>query len=192
MSVAEYMLAAALGVALAAAVGLRVFLPLLAVAVAARWGVFDLTPGLAWLASNTAILMVAIAAVAEVTAYYIPGVDHMLDALATPVAIAAGTLVVVVPLGDVSPLLKWTTAVIAGGGMAGLTHGLTSMVRAKSAMTTAGLGNPVVATGELGGSMLLTLLALLMPLAAALLVLLGMGLLIRLLLRRRRHGTARQ
>jgi Domain of unknown function (DUF4126) len=190
MSVAEYLLAAALGVSLAAAVGLRVFVPVLAMAVAAKVGMFDLTASFAWLSSNTTIAMLAVAAAAEIAAYYLPGVDHVLDALAAPLAIAAGTLVVAVPMGDLSPLLKWTTAVIAGGGVAGMTHGLTAMLRAKSAVTTAGLANPVVATGELGGSVLLSLLALVVPLAAVVLLLLGLVLLIRLLLRRRRHRTA--
>jgi hypothetical protein len=79
---------------------------------------------------------------------------------------------VAAPLWDLPPLIKWTTAIIAGGGAAGLTQGLTSLLRAKSTLTTGGLANPVVSTAELGGSLLLSVLALLVPVAAlALLVL---------------------
>lgn len=190
MSVVEYLLAAALGVSLAAAVGLRVFVPMLVVSVAARFGFMELSPGFSWVGSNTAIAMLAIAAIAEVAAYYVPGLDNVLDALAAPVAVAAGTLMVAVPLGELAPMVKWTAAIVAGGGVAGVTHAITSMLRAKSTLATGGLGNPLVATGELGGSLLLSILALLLPVVALVLLLVGLALLIRLVLRMRRRKIA--
>ena len=162
----QILLSLALGIGLAAAVGMRVFIPLLVVAVAAHFGAIPLTPAFAWLASPVALAMLAIAAVVEVAAYYIPGVDNVLDAVAAPLALVAGTFMVAAPLWDLPPLVKWTTAIIAGGGAAGLTHGVTSLLRAKSTVATGGLGNPVLATGELGGSLLLSVLALLVPVLA--------------------------
>ena len=47
----------------------------------------------AWLATPTALIMLAVAAAAEILAYYIPGVDNLLDTLATPAAFVAGTVV---------------------------------------------------------------------------------------------------
>jgi uncharacterized membrane protein len=114
--------------------------------------------------------MLGAAAVVEISAYYIPGVDNLLDAIATPVALGAGTMMVAAPLWDMPPLLKWTAAVIAGGGAAGLTHGVTSLLRAKSTVTTGGLANPVVATTELGGALGLSLLALVLPVVALVVV----------------------
>jgi hypothetical protein len=67
---------------------------------------------------------------------------------------------------DLPPIVKWTTAVIAGGGAAWLTQSVTSTLRAQSTVTTDGLGNAVVSTGELGGALLVSLLALVAPLAA--------------------------
>lgn len=166
----QVLLALALGIGLAAAVGMRVFIPLLVVALAAHFGKIPLTPAFAWLASPAALAMLAVAAVVEVAAYYIPGVDNVLDAIAAPLALVAGTFMVAAPLWDLPPLVKWTTAIIAGGGAAGLTHGVTSLLRAKSTLATGGLGNPVVATAELGGSLLLSVLALLVPVLAVLLV----------------------
>ena len=55
---------------------------------------------------------------------------------------------------------------IAGGGVAGLTQAGTAMLRAKSAIFTGGVGNAVVSTAELGGALLVSLLALAAPLAA--------------------------
>jgi Domain of unknown function (DUF4126) len=90
---------------------------------------------------------------------------------------------------DLPPMVKWTTAVIAGGGAAGLTQGLTSLLRAKSTMMTAGLGNHVVATGELGGALIVSLLALAAPLAAVGLVALFWWFIVRLI--RKSFGRAR-
>jgi hypothetical protein len=82
---------------------------------------------------------------------------------------------------DVPPMAKWTAAVIAGGGVAGLTQGATAILRAKSTVLTGGIGNSVIATAELGGALLLTLLALAAPLAALAVVILFLWLAIRLL-----------
>lgn len=172
VEVGEVLLSLALGIGLAAAVGLRVFVPLLVVALAAYFGKIPLAPALSWLATLPAIVMLAIAATVEVAGYYIPGVDNVLDTIAAPLALVAGTFVVAAPLWDLPPLLKWTAAILAGGGAAGLTHGVTSLLRAKSTVTTGGLANPVLATGELGGSLMLSVLALAVPFLA--LIVLGL------------------
>ena len=75
--------------------------------------------------------MLGVAAFVEVLAYYVPGVDNLLDTLATPAALVAGTVVSAAVMTDVPPMVKWTAAVIAGGGVAGLTQGATAMLRAK-------------------------------------------------------------
>lgn len=181
MSVAEVLLAIALGVSLAAAVGFRVFVPLLVLSIAAKAGVLELSPALDWVGSPLAIIMLSVAAIAEVAAYYLPGVDNLLDALAMPMALVAGSLVAAAPIWDQPPLLKWTAAVIAGGGAAVLTQGLSSMLRAKSTLVTGGLGNPVIATAELGGSLLVSVLALLLPVVALCTVLISVFVLFRLL-----------
>lgn len=182
-------MAAALGVALAAAVGLRVFLPLLVVSVAAFFGKLELAPAFAWMGTGAAVTTFAVAAVLEIAAYYIPGVDHALDALLAPLALVAGTLLVVAPLWELPPLVKWTVGILAGGGAAGITQTVSALVRAKSTVSTAALGNPVVATGELGGSLLLSLLALLVPVLALLLVAVLLLVLLRWLWRRLRPAA---
>ena len=116
--------------------------------------------------------MLGIAAIVEISAYYIPGVDNVLDVIATPAAFAAGTVIAAAVMVDLPPMVKWATALIAGGGAAGLTQGVTAMLRAKSTALTGGLGNPVIATAEFGGALLVSLLAVLVPLAAIALVVL--------------------
>jgi hypothetical protein len=73
---------------------------------------------------------------------------------------------------DLPPLIKWAAAIIAGGGAAGITQGITTMVRANSTVLTGGLGNPLFATAELGGATLIALLALSVPFVAVGLVVL--------------------
>ena len=180
----------ALGVVLAAATGFRVFLPMLIMSGAAYTGHLSLDNSFAWLATPFALTMLGVAALVEVLAYYVPGVDNLLDALATPAAFVAGTIVSAAVMTDLPPMAKWTAAVIAGGGTASLTQGVTTILRAKSTVVTGGLGNPVIATGELGGSVLLSLLALAAPLAAVAVVILLLWLAFRLI-RRRRQGTQR-
>lgn len=187
----ELILSIALGVGLAAAVGLRVFLPLLVLSIAAHTGHIPLGSGFAWLAGDPALIMLSVAAVLEVLAYYLPGLDNLLDVLAAPAALIAGTVVSAAVMTDVPPMLKWTTAVIAGGGAAGLTQALTSLLRTKSTVMTAGLGNHVLATGELLGALSLALLALCAPFAALAVVAVGAWFALRLLRRLLRKSGKR-
>jgi hypothetical protein len=170
MAGTDLALSIALGVGLAAAVGFRVFVPMLILSVAAYTGHAHLSGGLQWLGTAPAIVMFSLTALLEVLAYYVPGLDHLLDAIAAPAALIAGTVVTAAVITDLPPMLRWTTAVIAGGGAAGLTQGLTSLLRVKSAVLTGGLANPVVSTGELGGAVGVSLLALASPLIAVALV----------------------
>ena len=172
-----------LGVALAAATGFRVFLPMLIVSAAAYTGHLSLDNSFAWLGTPAALIMLSVAAVAEILAYYIPVIDNLLDSVATPAAFIAGTVVSAAVITDLPPMVKWTAAVIAGGGIAGITHGVTAMLRAKSTILTGGLGNSVIATAELVGSLLVSLLTLAAPLAALALVVLFLWLTIHLVQR---------
>ena len=168
----DLVLAVAMGVGLAAAVGFRVFLPMLVLSIGAYAGHLTLTSSLAWLGTPAAMLMLSVATAVEILAYYVPGVDNALDVISAPVALVAGTVVAAAVMTDLPPMVKWTTAVIAGGGAAGVIQGLTSLLRAKDTTMTAGLGNHVIATGELAGSLILSLLALAAPLAAVAVVIL--------------------
>jgi hypothetical protein len=186
----DYALSIILGIALAAATGFRVFLPMLIVSGAAYTGHLSLDETFAWLGTPSALTMLSVAALAEALAYYIPAVDNLLDALATPTALIAGTIVSAAVMTDVPPMVKWTAAIIAGGGIAGLTQGVTGMLRAHSTVLTGGLGNPIIATLELGGAILMSFLALAVPTAAIALVIMLLWLAIRLLRQLIRRGNS--
>jgi len=162
-----------IGLGLAAACGFRVFVPLLIMSLASRAEVGHLALGgnFAWIGSTPALIAFSAATLLEIAGYYIPWVDNLLDTVATPTAVVAGVLVTASSLTDVSPFLKWTLAVVAGGGTTAVFQGFTAMARHVSSFTTGGLGNPVLATAEAGGSALLSVLAITLPVLAFLLVL---------------------
>src|SRR4051794_34506192 len=118
----DALLAICAGVALAAACGFRVFLPLLAMAVGCASGALKPGAGMEWVGSPTALIVLGVASVLEVAAYYIPVVDHFLDTIASPAAVVAGTVAAgaLLPLGDqLHPPGEWAAALAAGGGAAG-------------------------------------------------------------------------
>ena len=88
-----------IGLGLAAACGLRVFLPLLVLSVSAQLGVTDLGESWAWAGSWPAITALGVAAAIEVGAYWVPWLDHGLDLIAGPCAVVAGTLAGMSPGG---------------------------------------------------------------------------------------------
>lgn len=171
----DTLLSVCIGIGLSAACGFRVFLPLLGLGLAARGGYLDLTPGFAWVAGDGALIALAVATVLEIGAYYIPWLDHLLDTAASPLAVAAGVIASASVLTEVDPWVRWTLAAIAGGGTAGAVQALTVGTRKLSLFTTAGIANPLVSTLELGGSMLMTLLAIVVPILALFVVLVLAG-----------------
>ena len=189
----ELLAAIAAGIALAAACGFRVFLPLMATSIAARAGVIDPSGGFEWLDSNTAMALFGAAAVAEVAAYYIPWLDHALDTIASPAAVIGGTVAAAAAFGDVHPALKWSSALIAGGGAAGVIQAGTVATRAVSGGTTGGLGNPIIATIENVASIVMSVLAVLVPIVALVLAIVLMAVLFRVIRRffRMRRGLMR-
>jgi len=178
-----------IGIGLSAACGFRIFVPLLGMGLATLSGLLTLSPGFQWIGTWPAVVAFATATVLEVGAYYIPWLDNLMDTIAMPAAIIAGTIATASQLGTISPFLKWSLALIAGGGAAGIVQAGTTLARGTSSMTSGGITNALLSTGELAGSALTTALAILIPivslfLVGALLFLIVWG----LLTIRRTHG----
>jgi hypothetical protein len=161
------------GIGLSAACGFRVFVPMLATSILALTGQVHLSAGMQWIGTYPALVAFATATVIEIAAYYIPWLDHVLDIIASPAAVIAGTMITGAMILDVPPLLKWTMALIAGGAPAAIIQGATVLVRGKSALTTAGAGNFLVATGELLSSVLTSIFAVLLPIATGVVIIGG-------------------
>ncbi|HEX2252144.1 MAG TPA: DUF4126 domain-containing protein [Thermoanaerobaculia bacterium] len=186
----ETILSVLVGLSLAAAAGFRVFVPLLAVGFAHRFGVLPLSEGFQWMSADAALWTFGAATVLEVLAYFVPWIDNLLDTVATPAAIVAGVMLTAAVIVDLDPTLRWSLAIIAGGGTATVFQGLTAGTRGISSLTTGGLGNPGVSTLEAGGSVLLSVLAVLVPIAAVVCLVILLAIALRLALGRRRHQAA--
>ncbi|MBP8005799.1 MAG: DUF4126 domain-containing protein [Acinetobacter sp.] len=167
----ETILALCIGVGLSAACGFRVFVPLLVMSIATLMGWYEPAKGFEWLAMPSVCAALGFATICEVAAYYVPWVDNLLDTVATPAAVIAGTLTTMAVIsGEMSQFATWAAAIIVGGGTAGAVQLNTVALRGISTATTGGLGNFMIATGELIGSILLSVLAFVMPVAITVLV----------------------
>ena len=179
----DTLLSVVLGIGLSAACGFRIFVPFLIAGLAARTGHLTLGPSFTWMASTPALVALAVATVVEVGAYFIPWLDHALDVLATPAAVVAGAVMTASVVTGLDPMLRWTLALIAGGGIAGTVQALTVGTRKVSLLTTGGLANPAVAAAELGGAVGLALLAVAVPLLAFALIVWALFFGVRFLIR---------
>jgi hypothetical protein len=182
----DWLLSLCLGIGLSAACGFRVFVPLLVMSVAAYAGHLNLGHGFEWIGTWPAAAAFGAATLLEIGAYLIPWLDNLLDAVATPVAVVAGIVVTASLVVDVSPLLRWSMAVIAGGGAAGIVQATTVTLRGASSATTAGVANPVFSLGESAAAFITSVVAIVLPLASILLVVACIAVVRRLL----RHVAA--
>ena len=171
-----------MGLGLAAASGFRVFLPpfLLSIAVRADAVEVDLAnTSLEYFDSNVAVIVLGVATLAELSAYYVPWVDNLLDTIASPAAVVAGTgMTAIVLEGNTDPVIQWSLSIIAGGGVSAAVQSATVVTRGISTTLTAGIANPVVSTGENIASVILALLAMVLPILAALLVAVLVGMIV--------------
>lgn len=169
---AETIISIFLGIGLAASVGFRVFVPLFALSVAGYYNIIPLNNNWMWVASLPALITLGIATIAEIFAYYIPWFDNLLDTIAVPLAAIAGTAVMVSTVADLSPVITWALAIIAGGGTATAIKGTTASTRLASTSTTGGLANPIVSTAETATSMVMSVFSIFLPIVAIFLVIL--------------------
>ncbi len=176
----ETIISIGLGIGLAASVGFRVFLPLFALSLAAHFDVWELNASWEWIGSTTALLVLGIATLVEICAYFVPYIDNVLDTISVPLATFAGTIVMMSTVADLSPEVTWALAIIAGGGTAAAITGTSSTTRLASTVTTGGLGNPVLSAIETGMATFLSLIAIVFPILAIILVIIILMVIFRL------------
>ena len=187
----QALIAFSIGIGLAAACGFRIFLPPLILSLAARFEWVEIGADMLWLGDTWVTLILAAATLVEIGAYYIPWLDNLLDTIATPAAVVAGSSVMAASLDGMHPALQWSLAIIAGGGASGTMQVGTVATRALSTATTGGLANPLVSTGEAGACLACSLLAVFLPVLALVVVTGMLGLAVMLLVRWRRRRRER-
>lgn len=188
-----WILPALLGLGLASATGLRTFLPLLMLALAARFELFGvrLIEQMDWLVSWPAIAALGVATAAEFLGDKIPAVDHGLNAvgyITRPVAgaVAAGSV-----FWAVDPAMAAVAGLIVGAPAALAFNAAQTGVRVGSTATTGGLGNPVVSLIEDVLAVLTVIVAFLAPVIIPLVLLILAVVVFRLARRIRDRREAR-
>jgi len=201
-------LALCAGLGLSAACGLRVFLPLFMAAVAVRAEFVDVGPQFHWLGSNASIVLFGTATVVEVVGFLVPWVDHVLDLLAAPLAAVAGALLMTSQLCTLTvaggegaepllhPAFAWSLGIIAGATTASGVEAASIAGRVSSSVLTIGWLNPIYGMIETVFAFAMTLMALIVPIVAGILVLLFLPILLlavwRILAWRRKQRQAHE
>ncbi len=173
------------GITLAAPAGVNAYIPLLAVALAERFGWVQLREPFDLLGSWWFIALVAVLLVVELVADKVPAVDHANDAIQTFVRPAAGGLVAVASSGNgrVEPWLLLVAGVLIAGGV----HAVKATARPVINAVTGGVGAPVVSTAEDVGAAGVSVMAFVLPLLTFLLVSAGLAFAVWAILRWRRR-----
>ncbi|GIF36369.1 DUF4126 domain-containing protein [Actinoplanes xinjiangensis] len=172
------------GTGLAASAGLNAYIPLLTMGLLARYtSAIDLPSGSAWLTNGWTLTILSILLAIEMVADKVPVVDHVNDIVQTFVRPTAGGLafgagsasetVTVTDPGSFFTSNQWAP-IAAGVVIALVVHGLKAASRPVVNVTTAGFGAPVASTAEDIGSVLMSVLAIVLPV----LVLGGLGVLV--------------
>ena len=171
-----------LGIGLSAAAGFRVFVPMFIMSLAAQWGHLTLAPGFQWLGTPAATIVLGLAMIAEILSFLFPWVSNALDSIATPAAAIAGIIIMASVLTDMSPLVRWALAIIAGGGVALTVQGTTVVTRAAAAGASGGVASPIVGLLEALSSLIVTIATFIIPAIMGIIVLIAMLLVLRIVI----------
>jgi len=181
----EWLPSVGLAIALAACTGLRAWLPLLLAGSLSRAGLLELGDSFAFLSSGKALTLFGIATLLEIAGDKIPAVDHALDGLSTLLRPAAGALLAAAVMGRFAdPLTAVVLGIVVGAPSSLVPHAAKSLLRGVSTTLTAGLANPVISLLEDVVTVVMFVLAVLVPVAVALAVF-ALTLLVARRLRRR-------
>ncbi len=148
---------------LSSSAGLNAYLPLLIVALTARFtNLITLHSPFDWLTSWWVIGLLAVLLLIETVADKVPLVDHANDVIQTVVRPAAGAILFAANanvITDMHPALALGAGLLLAGGV----HTAKATVRPVVTATTGGLGNPVVSTVEDIVALVVSVMAILLP-----------------------------
>jgi len=157
---------------LSASAGLNAYIPLLVVALLARFThLIKLTPPWDTLANGWIIILLIFLSLIEFLADKIPAVNHVNDIIQTFIRPTAGAIVFAASahiVSDIHPVLALSLGLLVAGGV----HAVKSaLVRPAVTATTGGAANVPVSLAEDFISTIVSLLSALAPVALAVLVL---------------------
>lgn len=179
----------AMAYALTTSAGIRALLPLALLSIAAHFGYVHPPQPFSWLGSTPVTIVLIAVALAELLADKLPLLDHALHVLQIVIKPAAAAVLVGGTAHPQNPDMLVALMILGALNALGV-HAVTASTRVASTATTAGLGNPVLSTGEDAAAFGTTVLAFFAPFAAAalaLLVALVLFFLVRSIFRRPRR-----
>ncbi|MBL9140811.1 MAG: DUF4126 domain-containing protein [Phycisphaerae bacterium] len=200
----QVFLAVCTGLGLAAACGLRVFLPLFIVAIAVKAEWISPPDAFDWIGETPALVVFGVASVIEISGFMFPWVDHALDVIAVPLSAVAGAVLMTMPLlavatGDnalIHPAVAWSLGIVAGVATASGVEAASIAGRLSSSVLTIGWLNPIYAVIETVLAFLLVVMSIMVPMLAGILVMLLLPVLLiavwRILVWRRKLRLAQQ
>ncbi|MEU1810187.1 DUF4126 domain-containing protein [Micromonospora sp. WMMD1076] len=161
------------GSGLAASAGLNAYIPLLLMGLLSRYtDLVELPSGWQWLGNGWVVLILAVLLTVEVVADKVPVVDHVNDVVQTVVRPTAGGLAFGAGAGSETVTVsdpdtffsshQWLPVVV-GVLIALGVHLLKAAARPVINATTAGVGAPVASTAEDATSVIMSVVALLLP-----------------------------
>ena len=159
-----------LAIGLSAACGFRIFVPPLSYGLLYKAGLVQLGEGWTWIGNDFILVILSLAAVVEICAFFIPWIDNLLDTLATPASILAGTLLSASCLSDFPPGLQWILSLITGVSITGGFQVATLTIRGSSSLFTGGLMNPLFTIFEGVISLVITITMIISPILGILLI----------------------
>ena len=155
---------------LSGAAGLNAWIPLLAAGLLDRAGQLQLAEPYDVLSTTPALIVVGVCFVLDFVGDKVPAVDHLLHAVGSVVHPASGAIVFAGPAQgptDVPTVLLFALGALTAGSL----HATRATIRPASTTLTAGAGNPVLSFAEDVTSAVLSVVAVLAPLAGVLLLL---------------------
>jgi hypothetical protein len=164
---------------LSGAAGLNAYIPLLTLAIMHRMGLAHLAAPYDALGQPWCIALLVVLLIVEIVVDKIPGADHVNDVIHTAIRPAAGALIFAAEGAQTSwvhPGVWIALGLLMGGGV----HAGKALSRPVVNMGTAGLGAPVVSVIEDLVSTILSIVAILAPVVALVLLFVFGWLLVKL------------
>ncbi|MGH9116613.1 MAG: DUF4126 domain-containing protein [Acidimicrobiales bacterium] len=161
------------GVGLAASAGLNAYIPLLVVALLGRFtDLITLPSAWVWMENGWVIGILSVLLAVEVVADKVPAVDSVNDVVQTVVRPASGGLVfgaasasetvTVSDPGDFFASNRWVP-IVAGVVISLVVHGAKATARPVMNVATVGVAAPVVSTAEDATSLVMSFVAIVLP-----------------------------
>ncbi len=157
-----------IGFGLSASCGFRVFIPFLIMSISSLAGELQLANSFQWIGTYQGLFVFLIATFIEASTYYLVELDQLLKRSAKPITIIAGIITMSSAVVELSPLLRWSLAIIAGGGTSSLVYDLS--VKTKASLQLFEDRCVFVNSFEIAVAVLLTILVIKLPIVALIII----------------------